>query len=44
MSATKKKKKNWALGVIEPDLGKAIAEATGATCRSDDALDSRVQI
>ena len=26
------------LGVVEPDLGKAIAEATGAHCRSDDVV------
>ena len=26
------------MGVVEPDLGKAIAEATGAHCRSDDVV------
>merc|ERR1719171_2436811 len=28
----------FSLGVVEPDLGKAIAEATGAHCRSDDVV------
>ena len=38
--SSKKKKKGpaFCLGVVEPDLGKAIAEATGAHCRSDDVV------
>ena len=38
--SSKKKKKGpaFSLGVVEPDLGKAIAEATGAHCRSDDVV------
>lgn len=38
--SSKKKKKGpqFMLGVVEPDLGKAIAEATGAPCRSDDVV------
>mmetsp|Transcript_21380 Transcript_21380/g.63911 ORF Transcript_21380/g.63911 Transcript_21380/m.63911 type:complete len:502 (+) Transcript_21380:158-1663(+) len=38
VSAKKKKKGSWTLGVVEPDLGRAIAEATGAQCRSDDVV------
>ncbi|KAJ1453924.1 hypothetical protein M885DRAFT_522772 [Pelagophyceae sp. CCMP2097] len=34
----KKKKVKIQLGVIEPDLGKAIAEAVGCSCRSDDVV------
>mmetsp|Transcript_21018 Transcript_21018/g.66024 ORF Transcript_21018/g.66024 Transcript_21018/m.66024 type:complete len:551 (+) Transcript_21018:74-1726(+) len=41
-SETKKKKKKkkggYVLGVVEPDLGKAIAEATGASVRSDEVV------
>ncbi|KAJ8600757.1 hypothetical protein CTAYLR_006093 [Chrysophaeum taylorii] len=33
-----KKKKKLILGVVEPDLGKAISEATGASVRSDDII------
>ena len=38
--SSKKKLKGpaFSLGVVEPDLGKAIAEATGAHCRSDDVV------
>ena len=38
ISAKKKKKASFRLGVVEPDLGKAIAEATGCECRSDDVV------
>ncbi|KAH8093044.1 snoRNA binding protein [Aureococcus anophagefferens] len=38
ISAKKKKKASFKLGVVEPDLGKAIAEATGCECRSDDVV------
>lgn len=34
----KKKKASYVLGVVEPDLGKAVAEATGASVRSDDVV------
>ena len=38
VSGKKKKKSSFKLGVVEPDLGKAISEATGCECRSDDVV------
>jgi len=38
VSAKKKKKGAFSLGVVEPDLAKAIADATGASVRSDDVI------